>query len=111
TGGGRVRLQDGWRQAQGAGLHAAGVLRGQEVSGALPPARHRRRRVRVDARSPFNQQGPAFAAFEKDLLDDLIPFIEKTYSVKADREARALAGLSMGGGQSLKFGLNNLDTF
>src|SRR5262249_17435662 len=57
------------------------------------------------------KQSPAFAAFEKDLLTDLIPFIEKTYSVKADRESRALAGLSMGGGQSLTFGLNNLDTF
>jgi enterochelin esterase-like enzyme len=59
----------------------------------------------------FKGQGPAFAAFEKDLLQDLIPFVEKTYSVKADRESRALAGLSMGGGQSLNFGLGNLDTF
>jgi enterochelin esterase-like enzyme len=65
----------------------------------------------VTARSPFNQQGPAFAAFEKDLLKDLIPFVEKTYAVKADRESRAIAGLSMGGGQSLNFGLGNLDTF
>lgn len=54
---------------------------------------------------------PAFAKFEGDLLKDLIPFIEKTYPVKADRESRALAGLSMGGGQSLNFGLGNLDTF
>ena len=59
----------------------------------------------------FKGQGPAFAAFEKDLLNDLIPFVEKTYSVKTDRESRALAGLSMGGGQSLNFGLGNLDTF
>ena len=65
----------------------------------------------VTARSPFPQQSPALAAFEKDLLTDLIPFIEKTYSVKADRESRALAGLSMGGGQALNFGLGNLDTF
>jgi enterochelin esterase-like enzyme len=65
----------------------------------------------VTARSGFGQQGPAFAAFEKDLLNDLIPFIEKTYSAKTDRESRALAGLSMGGGQSLNFGLGNLDTF
>src|SRR5499427_2008998 len=65
----------------------------------------------LTARSPFNQQGPAFAAFEKDLLTDLIPFIEKNYSVKSDHESRALAGLSMGGGQSLNFGLGNLDTF
>jgi enterochelin esterase-like enzyme len=60
---------------------------------------------------PIPKQAPAFAVFEKDLLNDLIPFIEKTYSVKADCESRALAGLSMGGGQSLNFGLKHLDTF
>jgi enterochelin esterase-like enzyme len=54
---------------------------------------------------------PAFAKFDKDLLGDLIPFIESKYSVKKDHEHRALAGLSMGGGQSLNFGLANLDTF
>src|SRR6478672_10824459 len=48
---------------------------------------------------------------DKNLLGDIIPYIEANYSVKADREHRALAGLSMGGGQSLNFGLNNLDTF
>ena len=53
----------------------------------------------------------AFATFEKDLLNDLIPFIEKKYLVLADREHRAIAGLSMGGGQSLNFGLGNLDKF
>src|SRR5262245_56353933 len=64
----------------------------------------------LTARDPIPRQSPAFAAFEKDLLTDLIPFIEKTYPVRADRESRALAGLSMGGGQALNFGLNNLDT-
>jgi len=54
---------------------------------------------------------PAFAKFDKDLLGDLIPFIQSKYSVKTDRESRALAGLSMGGGQTLNFGLSNLDTF
>ena len=123
-----------------------GYTKDNEVPGAVPAARHRRRRERVAARrrpdvildnlyadkkavpmivvmpngraakddrpgGDFKGQGPAFAAFEKDLLNDLIPFVEKTYSVKADRESRALAGLSMGGGQSLNFGLNNLDTF
>ena len=53
----------------------------------------------------------AFANFEKDLLNDLIPFIEKNYVVFTDREHRAIAGLSMGGGQSLNFGLGNLDKF
>ncbi|MFN7118019.1 MAG: alpha/beta hydrolase-fold protein [Saprospiraceae bacterium] len=53
----------------------------------------------------------AFATFEKDLLNDLIPFIEKKYPTLTDRENRAIAGLSMGGGQSLNFGLGNLDKF
>lgn len=54
---------------------------------------------------------PAFGVFDQDLLGSLIPFVEAKYSVKADRESRALAGLSMGGGQSLNFGLGNLGTF
>jgi len=49
--------------------------------------------------------------FEGDLLHDIIPFIESHYSVYTDREHRAVAGLSMGGGQALDFGLANLDTF
>ena len=53
----------------------------------------------------------AFATFEKDLLNDLIPYIEKNYPVVKNRESRAIAGLSMGGGQSLNFGLGNLDKF
>ena len=57
------------------------------------------------------RSAPAFAAFEQDLLKDVIPAIEARYAVKADREHRALAGLSMGGGQSLNFGLGHLDTF
>jgi enterochelin esterase-like enzyme len=57
------------------------------------------------------ESAPAFAVFERDLLDDVIPTIESRYSVQADREHRALAGLSMGGGQSLNFGLAHLDTF
>jgi enterochelin esterase-like enzyme len=53
----------------------------------------------------------AFEKFEDDLLGDVIPTIESRYSVVADREHRALAGLSMGGGQSLNFGLAHLDVF
>ncbi len=49
--------------------------------------------------------------FEDDLLHDIIPYIESHYSVHADREHRALAGLSMGGGQSLNIGLSHIETF
>ncbi|MFZ5999844.1 MAG: alpha/beta hydrolase-fold protein [Bacteroidota bacterium] len=53
----------------------------------------------------------AFSVFERDLLNDLIPFVEKKYPAMTDREHRALAGLSMGGGQTLNFGLGNLEKF
>jgi enterochelin esterase-like enzyme len=72
-------------------------------------------RAMKDDRAVGNIMAPekvqAFATFEKDLLTDLIPFIEKNYPVINDRESRALAGLSMGGGQSLNFGLGNPDKF
>lgn len=72
-------------------------------------------RAMKDDRATGNIMAPdkvqAFADFEKDLLNDLIPYVEKKYPVIADKEHRALAGLSMGGGQSLNFGLGNLDVF
>jgi Enterochelin esterase and related enzymes len=72
-------------------------------------------RAMKDDRATGNVMAPdkveAFATFEKDLLNDLIPFIEKKYPVLTSREQRAIAGLSMGGGQSLNFGLGNLDKF
>jgi enterochelin esterase-like enzyme len=72
-------------------------------------------RAMKDDRAAGNIMSPdkvqAFTTFEKDLLTDLIPFIENEYPVKKDRESRAIAGLSMGGGQSLNFGLGNLDKF
>ncbi|MCU0405310.1 MAG: alpha/beta hydrolase-fold protein [Chitinophagaceae bacterium] len=72
-------------------------------------------RAMKDDRATGNIMAPdkvqAFSTFEKDLLNDLIPFIEKQYPVLKERENRAIAGLSMGGGQSLNFGLGNLDKF
>jgi len=53
----------------------------------------------------------SFAAWDPDLLKGVVPYIESHYSVYTDREHRALAGLSMGGGQTYNLGLTNLDQF
>jgi enterochelin esterase-like enzyme len=53
----------------------------------------------------------AFSDFDKDLIGSLIPYIEKNFSVYTDKNHRAIAGLSMGGGQSLNFGLGHMDVF
>ena len=70
-------------------------------------------RAQVDDRPGPNPMATAaaFGKFEQDLFGSLIPFIEARYPVHQDREHRALAGLSMGGGQSLNIGLGNLDRF
>ena len=66
---------------------------------------------RPAARENIAVESQAYRAFERELLMDLIPFIESRYSVSRARDQRALAGLSAGAGQSLNFGLANLNTF
>jgi hypothetical protein len=86
---------------------------GRGTRGAAPDAEAPTRDGRAGGRGGAGMavEFEADAAFECVLLSDLIPFVESKYSVQADREHRALAGLSMGGGQSLNFGLGNLNTF
>lgn len=57
-------------------------------------------------RNPFN-----FSAFERVLMDDLIPFIDANFRTLADQPHRAMAGLSMGGMQTRQITLANLDKF
>ena len=52
-----------------------------------------------------------YGAFEKDLLENVIPYVQSRYRVSGNRKDRAIAGLSMGGGQSLTVGLGNLELF
>jgi enterochelin esterase-like enzyme len=61
------------------------------------------------ARRRFRPRGGP--GFENDLLNDLIPYVEAHYPVRTDPEGRAIAGLSMGGGQALTIGLKHLDKF
>ncbi len=53
--------------------------------------------------------GPNF--MEKELLENVLPLVEKEYRVGKEANQRAIAGLSMGGGQALTIGLNNPTRF
>jgi enterochelin esterase family protein len=57
------------------------------------------------------QRAQFMAAFEDDLLQSVRPLVESHYRAEADREHRAIAGLSMGGFQALNVGLKHLDQF
>ena len=50
-------------------------------------------------------------AFRSEIVENIIPFVEKTYRVKKDRKSRAMCGLSMGGGQSFYIGLRSPEVF
>ncbi len=52
-----------------------------------------------------------YSLFDKIVSSDLIPFIDAQFRTIPDRNRRALAGLSMGGAQALRIGLNHLDQF
>lgn len=54
--------------------------------------------------------GPA-DGFTKDVLNDIIPYVEANYPVLTDSKNRAIAGFSVGGGQTLNIGLMNTDKF
>ena len=57
-------------------------------------------------RTPENITG-----YTKILLEEVMPVVDKAYNVSRNREQRAIAGLSMGGAESLYVGLKNLDKF
>jgi enterochelin esterase family protein len=49
--------------------------------------------------------------FVREFLTDIVPFVEKRYRVRAERTGRAIAGLSMGGGQTLNIAIPHLEKF
>jgi enterochelin esterase-like enzyme len=71
-----------------------------------PGAKAARQRAPGSSGSP---QGPT--AFEEVIIKDLIPFIDRTFRTRSDREHRAMAGLSMGGMQTIQITFANLDKF
>ena len=55
--------------------------------------------------------GGGISAFEEVMVKDIIPMVDANYRTIADRDHRAMAGLSMGGNQTCRITLNNLDLF
>ena len=58
-----------------------------------------------------DNRGRALEAFQRDLLEEVMPFVAADYRTRVDRESRAIIGLSMGGNQSLTIGLNHPELF
>jgi enterochelin esterase family protein len=101
---------DSWSSVGRAGfildnLLAAGKIKPMVV---VMPAGH----TRLTGRPPAPAPGmPRVDEFSEDFLTDIIPYVEKNYRVWTDRKHRAIAGLSMGGSQSLNIAIPHLDKF
>jgi enterochelin esterase family protein len=68
--------------------------------------------TRLDIQRDFDQYASEnISNMEKDLLQDLLPFLDRRYRISKKPQHRALAGLSMGGGQAIALGLKHLDQF
>ena len=97
-----VVMETGYAQQPAGGAAAPNVR--PPASGAAPAA------PPAAAPGPVGATGDS-AVFGQIVVDDLIPMIDSTYRTVADREHRAMAGLSMGGGQTLAITLTHLDKF
>jgi enterochelin esterase-like enzyme len=60
---------------------------------------------------PFRFGMPFSSQFEREFVQDIMPLIRQRYQVRTDRASQALAGLSMGGAQTLNIGFSHLDKF
>ena len=100
---------DSWSSVGRAGFILDNLMAAQKATPMLVvmPAGHT---------GPFLPRAPGSARpreddFAKDFLGDIVPYIEQHYRVRTDRQSRAMAGLSMGGGQTLNIGIPHLDKF
>ncbi len=102
---------DSWTSVGRAGfildnLIAAGKARPMIV---VMPAGHTR--SSTFGGSPSTGSRPPADEFEQDFLADIMPAVEKNYRVLTDRKDRAIAGLSMGGGQTLNLAIPHQEKF
>lgn len=72
------------------------------------PAGHTSRRGYV---RPSPDGKPERNEFVEDFVNDIMPYVDKNYRVRTDRAHTAIAGLSMGGGQSIDIFLSHMDRF
>jgi enterochelin esterase family protein len=100
---------DSWSSVGRAGFILDNLLAAQKAKPMIVvmPAGHTGPMV---PRAPGSPR-PLVDDFAKDFVGDIIPYIEQHYRVRADRNSRAMAGLSMGGGQTLNIGIPHLDQF
>jgi enterochelin esterase-like enzyme len=99
-------LEDGWAKVGKANF----ILDNLIAAGKAKPMIIVMPNGHVFADHVIERQGNN-AQIEQVLIKEIVPYVDAHYRTSADRNGRAIAGLSMGGGQALRFGLRNLDKY
>jgi enterochelin esterase family protein len=103
---------DSWSSVGRAGFILDNLIAAKKAKPmvVVMPAGHTRS-FSPGARPPGGGAGPPADEFEQDFVKELMPYVERNYRVLTDRKNRAIAGLSMGGGQTLNIAIPHLDRF
>jgi enterochelin esterase family protein len=101
---GAFDCDDSWSTVGRAGFILDNLIAAQQAKPmvVVMPAGHT---------GPFRFGGSFDNEFEQDFVNDLMPLVEERYRVRTGRKDRAIAGLSMGGAQTLNIGMAHLDRF
>ena len=104
---------DSWTSVGRAGFILDNLLAARKIKPMIVvmPAGHTSAMMFGGARGPAAGGPPPRDEFGEDFVNDIMPYVEKNYRVLADRRHRAIAGLSMGGSQTLNIAFSHLDRF
>jgi enterochelin esterase family protein len=107
---GNGQIEASWTWTGRANVIMDNLLAGGQIKPMIVamPYGHVPREIKPEPAGPL---GADAAVIEKELLTGVQPLVESKYRVLADRNHRAIGGLSMGAGQSMAIGLHNLDKF
>jgi len=102
---------DSWTSVGRAGFIVDNLIAAKKAKPMVivMPAGHTRQNFRMAPPAPGAQPPPD--EFVQDFVTDVMPYVEKNYRVLTDRNNRAIAGLSMGGSQTLNIAIPHLEKF
>ncbi|HUP02980.1 MAG TPA: alpha/beta hydrolase-fold protein [Bryobacteraceae bacterium] len=112
---GAMDTDDAWTSVGRAGFILDNLLADKKIKPMIVvmPAGHQPGQTGMPAAAPASGAGgaPAVNPFTSEFMTDMLPYVEKHYRVIPDRQHRAIAGLSMGGSQTLDIAFRHLDMF
>ena len=108
---GTTDTEETWTKVGRANLILDNLIAAGEAEPMVVVMPYGRAYPKISKSSGSLREWPNLEAFKQDFYDNLRPFVEANFRLRDDKNARAIAGFSGGGGTSLYLGLNDTETF